>query len=102
MKTFVGFYKFLCRLVVDDNAVDFTGGQSVYSISAFVVTFDGAKAGAFNIVGSIDVTGGAGLYADFPVAAFGSEVINAGDFAVISNNNDLNALGIGIGEVYVC
>ena len=84
----------LSRLLVDNNAVDLIIYQcsncerTVVELLYMLLTV---------VTGAVDVAGGAGLNAD----VLALQIVRRSDIGTVLNDDDLNALCVGIREIYV-
>ena len=83
----------LSRRFVDHDAVDLTGEQVLHGGRAVI---KGNHAVLAVIIDAIAITGGAALGAD--LLAF--EIINALDIGAFLHDDDLNAVGVAVGEAH--
>ena len=99
MQTLVGRDQRLCRLVVEDDAVDLTVLQRFNGVGRLAEGLDSAETGIFNVGRGIDKARGARLRADDGAGAVREQIVDRGDGAVVLDDDDLHARGVGIGEV---
>ena len=99
MQALVGRDQRLCRLVIENDAVNLTVFQGFHSVRRLAEGLDGAETGFLNVGRGIDKARGAGLRADDGVGAVRKQIIDRGDGAVVLDNDDLHAGGVGVGEV---
>ena len=81
------------RGVVDNNSVDLAVVQGLHSGQTVIVSNDAVLA---EVVGAVDVTGGAALGAD----DLAGQIVSGSNVRISGTMDGLDALGVGVGEVH--
>ena len=72
----------------------------MYRFCSLAVAVDGAQPFLFDVVRGVDISGGIALYAYHMVGALCEKVVQAGDRAILGNDDYLHARGIADSEAH--
>ena len=99
-QTFICRNEGFCRVVIDNNAVDFALCQRKNCVCALLEAFYLTQTCTFDVICCIQVTGSTCLYADFMICAFCEQIIHRFDIGAFLYDDCLYACCVGIGKVY--